>query len=53
MLGGRSSPIAALVKRQTRDVLRVKLESKDTTTVVQTLIENARSLRQEFHKSLG
>jgi IS30 family transposase len=30
----------------------VKLESKDTTTVVNALIENARSLPQELYKSL-
>ena len=52
VFGGRSSQIATLVERQTRYVMLVKLESKDTTTVVNALIENARSLPQELYKSL-
>lgn len=52
VFGGRNSQIATLVERQTRYVMLVKLESKDTTTVVNALIENARSLPQELYKSL-
>ncbi len=52
VFGGRNSQIAALVERQTRYVMLVKLAGKDTETVVNALIKNARKLPQELYKSL-
>ena len=48
----RNSQIATLVERQTRYVMLVKLDGKDTQTVVNALIKNARKLPQELYKSL-
>ena len=47
-----SSQIATLVERQTRYVMLVKVGAKDTETVVNALIKNARKLPQELYKSL-
>ncbi len=47
-----NSQIATLVERQTRYVMLVKLARKDTETVVNALIKNARKLPQELYKSL-
>jgi IS30 family transposase len=52
LFGSRSSQIATLVERQTRYVMLVKLEAKDTETVVSALIKTARKLPQELSKSL-
>ena len=52
MFGGRNSQIATLVERQTRYLMLVKLAGKDTETVVNALIKNARKLPQELYKSL-
>jgi IS30 family transposase len=52
MFGSRNSQIATLVERQTRYVMLVKVGAKDTTTVVNALIKNARKLPQELYKSL-
>jgi len=52
VFGNASSQIATLVERQTRYVMLVKLEGKDTQTVVNALIKNARKLPQELYKSL-
>ena len=52
LFGSRSSQIATLVERQTRYVMLVKLEAKDTETVVNALIKTARKLPQELSKSL-
>jgi IS30 family transposase len=52
LFGSRSSQIATLVERQTRYVMLVKLEAKDTETVVKALIKTARKLPQELSKSL-
>jgi IS30 family transposase len=41
-----------LVERQTRYVMLVKTAGKDTETVVDALIKNARKLPQELYKSL-
>ena len=46
-----NSQIATLVERQTRYVMLVKV-GKDTQTVVDALIKNARKLPQELYKSL-
>lgn len=43
---------ATLVERQTRYVMLVKLEGKDSQTVVNALIKSARKLPQELYKSL-
>jgi IS30 family transposase len=52
VFGGRNSQIATLVERQTRYLMLVKLTGKDTETVVNALIKNARKLPQELYKSL-
>lgn len=52
VFGSRNSQIATLVERQTRYVMLVKLEGKDSQTVVSALIKNARKLPQELYKSL-
>ena len=41
-----------MVERQTRYVMLVKVGGKDTETVVNALIKNARKLPQELYKSL-
>lgn len=50
--GSHNSQIATLVERQTRYVMLVKVAHKDTQTVVDALIKNARKLPQELYKSL-
>jgi len=52
VFGSGNSQIATLVERQTRYVMLVKVGSKDTQTVVDALIKNARKLPQELYKSL-
>lgn len=52
MFGSGNSQIATLVERQTRYVMLVKLEGKDSQSVVNALIKNARKLPQEPYKSL-
>ena len=52
LFGSHNSQIATLVERQTRYVMLVKVASKDTETVVDALIKNARKLPQELNKSL-
>jgi IS30 family transposase len=52
MFGDRNSQIATLVERHTRYVMLVKVASKDTETVVNALIKNARQLPQELYQSL-
>jgi IS30 family transposase len=52
LMGSRSSQIATLVERQTRYVMLVKVDGKDTETVINALIKNARKLPQELYKSL-
>ena len=52
VFGSGNSQIATLVERQTRYVMLVKLEGKDSQTVVNALIKNARKLPQELYKSL-
>ena len=52
VFGSGSSQIATLVERQTRYVMLVKLDGKDSPTVVKALIKNARKLPQELYKSL-
>lgn len=52
VFGSGNSQIATLVERQTRYVMLVKLEGKDSQTVVNALIKHARKLPQELYKSL-
>lgn len=52
VFGSGNSQIATLVERQTRYVMLVKLDGKDSQTVINALIKNARKLPQELYKSL-
>lgn len=52
LFGDRNSQIATLVERQTRYVMLVKVASKDTETVIDALIDNARELPQKLYQSL-
>lgn len=52
VFGSGNSQIATLVERQTRYVMLVKLDGKDSQTVVNALIKHARKLPQELYKSL-
>ena len=52
LFGSSNSHIATLVERQTRYVMLVKLTGKDTESVVNALVKNARKLPQELYKSL-
>lgn len=52
VFGSGNSQIATLVERQTRYVMLVKLDGKDSQSVVKALIKNASKLPQELYKSL-
>lgn len=52
LFGSGNTQIATLVERQSRYVMLVKVASKDTGTVINALIKNARKLPQELYKSL-
>ena len=52
LFGDANSQIATLVERQTRYVMLVKVDRKDSETVVNALIKQARKLPQELYKSL-
>ena len=52
LCGSKNSQIATLVERQSRYLMLVKLSGKDTGTVTNALIKNARKLPQELYKSL-
>jgi IS30 family transposase len=52
LCGSGNSQIATLVERHTRYVMLVKVERKDTETVINALIKQARKLPQELYKSL-
>ena len=52
LFGSNNSQIATLVERQTRYVMLVKVESKDTKTVINALIKHAHKLPRELYKSL-
>jgi len=52
LCGTLNSQIATLVERHTRYVILVKVERKDTETVINALIKQARKLPQELYKSL-
>lgn len=52
LCGSKNSQIATLVERQSRYLMLVKLTGKDTETVTNALIKNARKLPQELYQSL-
>jgi transposase, IS30 family len=52
LFGSKNSQIATLVERHTRYVMLAKVASKDTETVINALIKNARQLPQELYQSL-
>jgi IS30 family transposase len=52
VFGSHNSQIATLVERQTRYVMLVKVEGKDSETVINALIKHSRKLPQELYKSL-
>ena len=52
LCGGNHSQIATLVERHTRYVMLVKVNSKDSETVIKALIKHAHKLPQELYKSL-
>ena len=52
LCGSSSSQIATLVERHSRYLMLAKVPSKDTETVTNALIKQARSLPKELYKSL-
>jgi IS30 family transposase len=52
LFGSRNSQIATLVERHTRYVMLAKVDSKDTETVINALIQHAHSLPRELYQSL-
>lgn len=52
LCGNLTSQIATLVERQTRYVMLVKVDKKDTETVINALIKHAHKLPQELYQSL-
>jgi transposase, IS30 family len=52
LFGSHNSQIATLVERQTRYVMLAKVDSKDTETVINALIQHAHSLPRELYQSL-
>ena len=52
LFGSNNSQIATLVERRTRYVMLARVKSKDTKTVIDALIKQARKLPRELYKSL-
>ncbi|WP_445145236.1 IS30 family transposase [Dyella sp. Tek66A03] len=52
LFGGRNSQIATLVERWSRYVVLVRLDGKDSETVVNALIKHAGKLPRELYRSL-
>jgi IS30 family transposase len=52
IFGTRNTQIATLVERFTRYVMLVKVDSRDTETVVNALIKHSHKLPRELYKSL-
>jgi IS30 family transposase len=52
LCGSRNSQIATLVERHTRYVMLARVRTKDTETVINTLIKQAHKLPRELYKSL-
>jgi len=52
VFGSKNSQIATLVERHSRYVVLVKVDGKDTKTVINALIKQAHKLPRELYKSL-
>ena len=52
LMGSHNSQIATLVERHTRYVMLVKVDGRDTQTVIDALIKHAHKLPRELYKSL-
>jgi len=52
IFGTNNSQVATLVERHTRYLMLAKVDSKDTETVINALIKQARKLPRELYKSL-
>jgi len=52
VIGTNNSQIATLVERHTRYVMLVKVSNKNTETVINALVKQARKLPSELYKSL-
>lgn len=52
LFGSKRSQIATLVERHTRYVMLVKVDSKDTETVINALIQHAHKLPRDLYRSL-
>lgn len=52
LFGSHNSQIATLVERRTRYVMLVKVDSKDSETVINALVKHAHKLPRELYKSL-
>jgi IS30 family transposase len=52
LFGNKSSQIATLVERKTRYVMLVKVDRRDTETVINALIKHAHKLPRELYRSL-
>jgi len=52
LFGSKNSQIATLVERHSRYVILAKIASKDSKTVIEALIKQARKLPKELYKSL-
>jgi IS30 family transposase len=52
VFGSKNSQIATLVERHSRYVMLVKVDGKDTETVINALIKQAHKLPREIYKSL-
>ena len=52
MFGSKNSQIATLVERHSRYVMIAKVDGKDSKTVIDALIKQARKLPRELYKSL-
>jgi len=52
IIGSNHTQIATLVERHTRYVMLVKVDNKETETVINALIKHAHKLPQELYKSL-
>ena len=50
--GAKNTHIATLVERHTRFVMLIKLDGKDTTSVVEALVRQVRKLPRELRRSL-
>lgn len=52
LMGSHNSQIATLVERHTRYVMLVKVDGRDTQTVIDALIKHAHKLPRELYRSL-